>query len=168
VLLISDSEELLARVDAQLEIQLAALPRAEIARGALSASRLIRVDTLDDAFAISNAYAPEHLILALREPRAWLDKVQAAGSVFLGDDTPEALGDYCSGTNHVLPTGGAAAAYSGVAVASFQNFVSVQSATRAGIAAIGPDAVTLAEAEGLEAHANAVRLRLARAQARAA
>jgi histidinol dehydrogenase len=168
VLLISDSEELLARVDAQLENQLAALPRAEIARGALSASRLIRVDTLDDAFAISNAYAPEHLILALREPRAWLDKVQAAGSVFLGDDTPEALGDYCSGTNHVLPTGGAAAAYSGVAVASFQNFVSVQSATRAGIAAIGPDAVTLAEAEGLEAHANAVRLRLVRAQARAA
>jgi histidinol dehydrogenase len=168
VLLLSDSEELLARVDAQLETQLAALPRAEIARAALSASRLIRVDTLDDAFAISNEYAPEHLILALREPRAWLDKVQAAGSVFLGDDTPEALGDYCSGTNHVLPTGGAAAAYSGVSVASFQNFVSVQSATRAGIAAIGPDALTLAEAEGLEAHANAVRLRLARAQARAA
>lgn len=168
VLLVSDSEELLARVDVQLEIQLAALPRAEIARAALLASRLIRVDKLDDAFAISNDYAPEHLILALREPRAWLDKVQAAGSVFLGDSTPEALGDYCSGTNHVLPTGGAAAAYSGVSVASFQNFVSVQSATRAGITAIGPDAVTLAEAEGLEAHANAVRLRLARAQARAA
>jgi histidinol dehydrogenase len=168
VLLVSDSEELLARVDAQLEAQLAALPRAEIARQALVASRLIRVDRLDDAFAISNDYAPEHLILALREPRAWLDKVEAAGSVFLGDDTPEALGDYCSGTNHVLPTGGAAAAYSGVSVASFQNFVSVQSATHAGIAAIGPDAVTLAEAEGLEAHANAVRLRLARVQARAA
>jgi len=168
VLLVSDSEELLARVDAQLEAQLAALPRAEIARQALAASRLIRVDRLDDAFAISNDYAPEHLILALREPRAWLDKVEVAGSVFLGDDTPEALGDYCSGTNHVLPTGGAAAAYSGVSVTSFQNFVSVQSATRAGIAAIGPDAVTLAEAEGLEAHANAVRLRLARAQARAA
>lgn len=167
VLLLSDSEELLARVDAQIEAQLATLPRAEVARQALSASRLIRVDTLDDAFAISNDYAPEHLILALRDPRAWLDKVQAAGSVFLGDDTPEALGDYCSGTNHVLPTGGAAAAYSGVSVASFQNFVSVQSATRAGIAAIGPDAVTLAEAEGLEAHANAVRLRLARAQAQA-
>jgi histidinol dehydrogenase len=168
VLLISDSDELLAGVDAQLEIQLGALPRAEIARAALSGSRLIRVDTLEDAFAISNDYAPEHLILALREPRAWLDRVQAAGSVFLGDDTPEALGDYCSGTNHVLPTGGAAAAYSGVSVASFQNFVSVQSATRAGIAAVGPDAVTLAEAEGLEAHANAVRLRLVRAQARAA
>lgn len=168
VLLISDSDDLLARVDAELETQLAALSRAEIARAALSASRLIRVARLDDAFAISNDYAPEHLILALREPRTWLDKVQAAGSVFLGDDTPEALGDYCSGTNHVLPTGGAAAACSGVSVASFQNCVSVQSATRAGIAAIGPDAVTLAEAEGLDAHANAVRLRLARAQARAA
>ncbi len=168
VLLVTESERLIGRVDAEIEAQLAALPRADIARQALSASRLIRVDTLDEAFALSNDYAPEHLILAVREPRAWLDRVQAAGSVFLGDDTPEALGDYCSGTNHVLPTGGAAAAYSGVGVASFQNFVSVQSATRAGLAAIGPDAVTLAEAEGLQAHANAVRLRLARGRARAA
>lgn len=160
VLLLSDSEALLERVDVELEAQLAALPRAAIAREALSASRLVLVDTLDEAFAISNDYAPEHLILALRAPRDWLDRVAAAGSVFLGDHTPEALGDYCSGTNHVLPTGGAAAAWSGVNVASFQNFVSVQSATAAGIAAIGPDAVVLAEAEGLEAHANAVRLRL--------
>jgi histidinol dehydrogenase len=160
VLLISDDAGLLAQVEAQIEAQLAALPRAAIARAALSASRLIQVDSLDEAFAISNAYAPEHLILALREPRVWLDKVQAAGSVFLGDFTPEALGDYCSGTNHVLPTSGAARAYSGVSVASFQNFVSVQSASRAGIAAIGPCAVTLAEAEGLGAHAHAVTLRL--------
>jgi histidinol dehydrogenase len=166
-ILVSDSGELIARVDAEIEAQLAALPRAEIARKALSGSRLIRVDTLDDAFALSNDYAPEHLILALREPRAWLDRVQAAGSVFLGDYTPEALGDYCSGTNHVLPTGGAAAAYSGVSVASFQNFVSVQSATRSGLAAIGPDALAMAQAEGLEAHAHSVRVRLA-AQARAA
>src|SRR5690606_38438313 len=121
-----------------------------------------------DLFDISNAYAPEHLILALREPRAWLDRVDAAGSVFLGDYTPEALGDYCSGTNHVLPTGGAAHAYSGVSVSSFQNFVSVQAASGAGIAAIGPCAVTLAEAEGLEAHANAVRLRLRKAGAQEA
>ncbi|MET0289179.1 MAG: histidinol dehydrogenase, partial [Pseudoxanthomonas sp.] len=142
------------------DAQLAVLPRADIARKALAASRLVKVDTLDQAFAISNVYAPEHLILALRDPRAWLDKVEAAGSVFLGDYTPEALGDYCSGTNHVLPTSGAARAYSGVSVASFQNFVSVQSASAAGIAAIGPSAVTLAEAESLEAHANAVRLRL--------
>lgn len=160
VLLISDDAALLSAVLAQIEIQLQALPRALIAIQALSSSRLIRVESLEQAFDISNDYAPEHLILALREPRAWLDKVKAAGSVFLGDFTPEALGDYCSGTNHVLPTSGAAAAYSGVSVSSFQNFVSVQSASRAGIAAIGASAVTLARAEGLDAHANAVVLRM--------
>ncbi|TAA08676.1 histidinol dehydrogenase [Pseudoxanthomonas winnipegensis] len=163
VLLLSDDAGLLDRVEAALAAQLAALPRADIARRALSASRLVQVQTLEEAFAISNRYAPEHLILALREPRVWLPRVEAAGSVFLGDYTPEALGDYCSGTNHVLPTSGAARAYSGVSVASFQNFVSVQSASAAGILAIGPSAVTLAEAESLEAHANAVRLRLAEA-----
>lgn len=160
VLLLSDDEGLIEGVQDALATQLAALDRADIARQALSASRLVKVATLDDAFAISNRYAPEHLIVALREPRAWLDKVEAAGSVFLGDYTPEALGDYCSGTNHVLPTSGAARAYSGVSVASFQNFVSVQSVSRAGIAAIGGCALTLARAEGLDAHANAVALRL--------
>ncbi|TWT23845.1 histidinol dehydrogenase [Luteimonas marina] len=163
VLLLSDSAGLLDRVERELEAQLAALPRAEIARQALSRSRLVLTGTLDEAFDISNAYAPEHLILALREPRGWLDRVEAAGSVFLGDFTPEALGDYCSGTNHVLPTNGAARAYSGVSVSSFQNFVSVQGASAEGIAGIGRCAVTLAEAEGLEAHANAVRLRLDKA-----
>ena len=160
VLLITDHGALLDAVEQQIETQLAALPRAATARQALLASRLIRVDCLEQAFAISNDYAPEHLILALRDPRAWLDKVEVAGSVFLGDFTPEALGDYCSGTNHVLPTGGAAAAYSGVSVASFQNFVSVQAASRTGIANIGACAVTLARAERLDAHANAVVLRL--------
>lgn len=165
VLLLSDSAALIDRVEQQLHAQLAALPRADIARRALSASRLVRVDSLADAFAISNAYAPEHLILALREPRAWLDRVEAAGSVFLGDWTPEALGDYCSGTNHVLPTSGAARAWSGVSVASFQNSVSVQAASREGILAIGGCAVTMARAEGLDAHANAVALRLEAADA---
>src|SRR5690349_11635089 len=160
VLLLSTAASLLDAVDGELEAQLAALPRALIARAALAASRAILVDALDDAFAISNAYAPEHLILALREPRRWLDMVQAAGSVFLGDWAPEALGDYCSGTNHVLPTGGAARAISGLSVASFQNFVSVQAASREGIRAIGACAVTLARAEQLDAHANAVVLRL--------
>ena len=165
VLLLSDDAGLLSAVELELESQLALLPRAAIAREALAASRLIQVESLEQAFAISNEYAPEHLILALREPRAWLDKVQAAGSVFLGDFTPEALGDYCSGTNHVLPTSGAAAAYSGVSVSSFQNFVSVQSASRTGIAGIGACAVTLARAEGLDAHANAVTLRMREAAA---
>src|SRR5690606_41573528 len=154
-------------VEAELDLQLGRLPRAGIAAKALSRSRLIEVASLQEALAISNAYAPEHLILALREPRAWLDQVRAAGSVFLGDWTPAALGDYCSGTNHVLPTGGAARAWSGVGVGSFQNTLSVQTASRAGVAGIGPCAVTLAEAEGLEAHASAVRLRLAAADARA-
>ncbi|MFT4255848.1 MAG: histidinol dehydrogenase [Pseudoxanthomonas sp.] len=163
VLLVSDDDALLRAVREQLAVQLAALSRRDIATRALSASRLMKVESLDDAFAISNAYAPEHLILALREPRAWLGKVEAAGSVFLGDYTPEALGDYCSGTNHVLPTNGAARAYSGVSVASFQNFVSVQSASRDGIGAIGGDALVLAQAEGLDAHANAVALRMGRA-----
>lgn len=159
-LLVSDSPALLDAVEAALARQLAALPRAAIAAQALARSRLVEVDTLEEAFALSNAYAPEHLILALRAPRDWLDRVESAGSVFLGDDTPEALGDYCSGTNHVLPTDGAARAWSGVGVSAFQKAISVQAATPSGIRAIGPDAVTLAEAEGLEAHANAVRLRL--------
>ena len=163
VLLLSDSAELIDAVEDEIERQLATLPRAAIARQALAASRLIQVGALEDAFEISNRYAPEHLILALREPRAWLERVEAAGSMFLGDYTPEALGDYCSGTNHVLPTNGAARAYSGVSVASFQNFVSVQSASRAGIAAIGACAVTMARAEGLDAHANAVALRMEKA-----
>ncbi|WP_305803975.1 histidinol dehydrogenase [Stenotrophomonas sp. YIM B06876] len=160
VLLLSDDAALIAAVEIEIERQLATLPRAAIARQALSASRLILVDNLAQAFAISNRYAPEHLILALREPRHWLPQVEAAGSVFLGDYTPEALGDYCSGTNHVLPTAGAARAYSGVSVASFQNRISVQAASRAGIAAIGGCALVLARAEGLDAHANAVALRM--------
>lgn len=160
VLLLTDDPGMLARVAAAVDDQLGRLSRASIAVQALQASRLIQVESLAQAFEISNRYAPEHLILALREPRAWLDKVEAAGSVFLGDYTPEALGDYCSGTNHVLPTAGAARAYSGVSVASFQNLISVQSATPAGISAIGECARILARAEGLDAHENAVTLRM--------
>ncbi len=161
VLLASDSAALLDAVVTELEAQLPLLPRAGVARAALAASRLLRVGTLGTAFDIANRYAPEHLILALREPRAWLDRVRAAGSVFLGDWTPEALGDYCSGTNHVLPTGGAARAIGGLAVSSFQIAISVQAAAPTGIAAIGPCALTLAAVEGLEAHRRAVALRLA-------
>ncbi|MCC7633464.1 histidinol dehydrogenase [Stenotrophomonas rhizophila] len=160
VLLLTDDAALLAQVQAQVQVQLARLSRAAIAAQALQASQLILVDSLAQAFQISNRYAPEHLILALRAPRDWLAQVEAAGSVFLGDYTPEALGDYCSGTNHVLPTAGAARAYSGVSVASFQNLISVQSATAQGIAAIGGCARTLARAEGLDAHENAVALRM--------
>ena len=160
VLLLSDDAAMIAAVQEQVEAQVAQLSREAIARQALGASLLVKVSSITQAFEISNCYAPEHLILALREPRQWLDKVDAAGSVFLGDYTPEALGDYCSGTNHVLPTAGAARAYSGVSVASYQNQISVQAASREGIAGIGPCALTLARAEGLGAHANAVALRL--------
>ncbi len=160
VLLLTDSTALLEAVAAEVEAQLATLPRADIARRALEASRLVRVRDIAQAIAISNVYAPEHLILSVREPRAWLDRIGSAGSIFLGDWTPEALGDYCSGSNHVLPTGGAARAWSGLSVASFQKAITVQEATRAGIASAGPCAAILAHAEGLQAHARAVELRL--------
>lgn len=161
VILATDSVALLDAVEVEVRRQLAGLPRREIAQQALLHARLFQVDGLDDAFALSNEYAPEHLILALREPREWLDKVHSAGSVFLGDYAPEGLGDYCSGTNHVLPTNGAARAWSGVSVASFQKAISFQEVSRAGLAAIGPTAVVMARAEGLEAHAQSVLRRLA-------
>ncbi len=163
VLLLTDSVRLLDAVLAQVRQQLESLPRADIARVALGASRAVLVDTLDIAFDISNTYAPEHLILALREPQPWVERVTSAGTIFLGDWTPEALGDYCSGSNHVLPTGGAARAWSGLSVASFQKAITVQTASREGILNTGPCAATLAHAEGLQAHARAVELRLERA-----
>ena len=138
------------------------LPRADIARKALAASRILLTRDLATALDISNDYAPEHLILALRDPRAWVDRVHRAGSVFLGDHTPETLGDYCSGTNHVLPTAGAARFTGGVNVASFQIAMTVQQATPAGLAQVGPCAVVLSEAEQLHAHQRAVTRRLAR------
>ena len=161
VLLVTDSAPLLAAVAAELGAQLELLPRAATARAALAHARLVRVASIEQAFEVSNAYAPEHLILALRNPRAWLPRVRRAGSVFLGDFAPESLGDYCSGTNHVLPTDGAARAYSGVSVASFQTSISIQSVDAQGLAAIGSCAVTMARAEGLEAHAQSVLRRLA-------
>lgn len=161
VLLLSNDDALLDRVQRELEEQLATLPRAATARRALESSLSIRVDTLAQAFDVSNAYAPEHLIVAVRDARAWLPSVQAAGSVFLGDWAAEALGDYCSGTNHVLPTSGAARYCSGLNVASFQLAITVQEVQPQGLAAIGPCAVTLATAEGLDAHSRAVTLRMA-------
>lgn len=160
VILVSDSDALLAQVDMQIESQLQTLTRSDVARLALSASRLIKVDTLQTAFDISNEYAPEHLILAVREPRQWLSQVTSAGSVFLGDWAPVALGDYCSGTNHVLPTGAAARHCGGLNVASFQLAITVQEVQRAGLQAIGPCTVELANAEGLDAHRQSVALRL--------
>ncbi len=160
VILATNSPELINRVREQVERQLATLSRAAICRESLAHARLVLVDSLEQAFELSNDYAPEHLILALRDPDGWLESVQRAGSVFLGDDACETLGDYCSGTNHVLPTNGAARSHSGLSVASFQTAISVQSVTRTGLQSIGACAVQLARAEGLEAHARAVTLRL--------
>ena len=160
VILVSDDEAMLDLAIGQVRSQLESLPRAQVARQALESSLAIRVGELAQAFEISNAYAPEHLILALRDARDWLPRVRSAGSVFLGDWAPEALGDYCSGTNHVLPTSGAARWCSGLSVASFQTAITVQEISRDGIAEIGPCAVELARAEGLDAHRMAVQLRL--------
>ena len=162
VILLTDSPELAAAVADQVEEQVASLPRADIARKALVSSRLVVTPDLGTAVEVSNDYAPEHLILALRDPRAWVGRVDRAGSVFLGDHTPETLGDYCSGTNHVLPTAGAARFTGGVNVSAFQIAMTVQQATPAGLAEVGPCAVVLSEAEQLHAHQRAVTRRLAR------
>ncbi|MGN6520001.1 MAG: histidinol dehydrogenase [Dokdonella sp.] len=161
VLLVSPSERLLDAVAHALALQLASLPRAAIARAALAHARLIRVADLDAAVDIAERYAPEHLIVNTRDPRALLPRLSNAGSIFLGGWSPETLGDYCAGPNHVLPTLGFARAFSGVGVESFLRRVDVQEATSAGLRAIGPDAACLARAEALEAHARAVDLRLA-------
>lgn len=162
VLLLSDSDELLAQVAQQVALQAALLDRRDIVDRALAHARLVKCAGIAQAVQVSNRYAPEHLILAVREPRSWLDAVDSAGSVFLGDYAPEALGDYCSGTNHVLPTYGAARACSGVSVASFLKQITVQEVSAGGLAAIGRDAAVLARAEQLMAHERAVTRRLAR------
>jgi len=160
VLLVTVSADLARRVRVEVESQLAVLPRTEVAAGAIGNSRILLAVDLDEAVAISNRYAPEHLILAVEDAESLLEQVTAAGSVFMGYWTPESLGDYCSGTNHVLPTYGFARAFSGLGVEDFQRRITVQSASREGLEDIGPTAVTLARLEGLEAHASAVEIRL--------
>ncbi len=164
VLLVTDASDLAASVIGEVERQLGDLPRASTARQALAASHIVRVDSLAQAADVSNAYAPEHLILAVQAPRALLERIDSAGSVFLGPWSPEAVGDYCSGTNHVLPTYGHARAWSGVSVDSFLKQISVQELSADGLRGIGPCAETLAQAEGLHAHARAVSTRLAALQ----
>ena len=161
VLLITTSPELAAATLAEIERQKARLARRELVEGALAASSAIVVDDLATAFAIANRYAPEHLILQIDAPRDWLPRVQAAGSVFLGAWTPESVGDYCSGTNHVLPTYGFARRYSSLGVSDFLRSMTVQELTPEGLRTIGPIATTLAALEGLDAHAWAVTERLA-------
>jgi histidinol dehydrogenase len=160
VVLVSSSADIVERVVAEVGRQVDLLPRAEIARKALSGSRAFIVRNEEQAMALLNDYAPEHLILACREPERLAGAVINAGSVFLGHYSPESVGDYASGTNHVLPTNGHARAYSGVSVDSFVKKITFQQLTREGLEGIGATVMRMAEAEGLEAHARAVGIRL--------
>jgi len=160
VVLVSASVEMVERVVAAVDSQVEALPRAEIARKALANSRAVIVRDEGQAMDLLNEYAPEHLILACRNPERLAALVVNAGSVFLGNYSPESVGDYASGTNHVLPTNGYARVYSGVSVDSFVKKITFQQLTREGLAGIGPAVMRMAEAEGLEAHARAVGIRL--------
>ncbi len=158
--LLTPSRELAAAVADAIATQVLALSRSSILAASVPAIQLLVVTDLREAVTLSNAYAPEHLLLQVREPRRWLDAVSNAGSVFLGDHSPEPLGDYCSGTNHVLPTYGYARAYSGLSLLDFQKRITVQEISDEGLRELGPTAITLAELEGLDAHAAAVRIRL--------
>ena len=154
------SSELADKVIAAAKKQLASLSRRDIVREALEYSRVIVVDDLDTAIEVSNGYAPEHLILQCADARSTLPNIRNAGSVFLGEWTPESVGDYCSGTNHVLPTYGYARSYSGLGVEQFMRSMTVQELTREGLKSLEPTVVALAGLEGLDAHAAAVTLRL--------
>lgn len=160
VILVTKSVEWVDRLQTSLREQLSSLPRAAIAEKALTHSRAFIVRDETQAMTLLNEYAPEHLILACKEPERLAAKVVNAGSVFLGHYSPESAGDYASGTNHVLPTNGYARAYSGVSVDSFVKKITFQQLTIEGLAAIGPAVMRMAEAEGLDAHARAISLRL--------
>ena len=160
VVLVSTSRGLIRRVNDELLRQAATRSRSATIASSLANGRAIYVPSLPVAFEVSNRYAPEHLILAMEHARAWLPRVTAAGSVFLGNWTPEVLGDYCSGTNHVLPTGGFARSCSALSLADFTRRMTVQEATREGLANLGPVAERLAVLEGLDAHVQAIAIRL--------
>lgn len=160
VILISTSEDMIHQVEKELETQLAALPRHEIAEKTLVNSNFVLVHDKEEAMALSNAYAPEHLIIATSDYDALAEKVINAGSVFLGNYACESAGDYASGTNHTLPTHGYALAYNGVNLDSYNRKVTFQHLSEEGIRSIGPAVVCMSENEQLEAHANAMRLRV--------
>ncbi len=160
VLLICNDASMIEKVRKAVDTQLNLLPRKNIAQQALDNSKSILVSNMDEAMLISNQYAPEHLIIAADQAELLAAKVVNAGSVFLGHYTPESAGDYASGTNHTLPTNGHARAYSGVSVDSFVKKVTFQQITKEGIQQVGPTVITMAEAEGLDAHANAVKIRI--------
>lgn len=160
VLLVTCSEKVLKAVETAVAEQLAVLPRKDIAAKALENSKLILMRNESDAMDLLNEYAAEHLILSCENAEALAAKVINAGSVFIGNYSPESVGDYASGTNHTLPTNGYARAYSGVSVDSFVRKITFQQLSNEGLQRIGNTVIEMAEAEGLQAHANAVRVRL--------
>lgn len=160
VILLTDSEELAQKVDEQLEVQLSTLSRKQTAQAALENSKTIVLNSMSQCIEWSDAYAPEHLIINTKDSDEVAQKINVAGSIFIGPYTCESLGDYASGTNHTLPTYGYARNYSGVSVDSFVNKVTYQKATAQGIQNLGPAVETMAAAEGLDAHEKAVSLRL--------
>lgn len=160
VLFITMEKKLLVEVEKQVHEQLKALDRKDLAKESLKNSRLILVKDIEEAVDLVNEYAPEHLILQLHNADVITEKIKNAGSVFLGNFTPEAAGDYASGTNHTLPTNGYAKAFSGVSVDSFVKKITFQQISATGLKALGPVIETMAEAEQLQAHKNAVSIRL--------
>lgn len=162
VLLLTTSARLLAEVQKEVERQTALLPRCQIAGKALENSRLVLLSNMDEVLEMSNEYAPEHLIIHTADAEQLAERVVNAGSVFIGEWSPESAGDYASGTNHTLPTSGYAKAYSGVNVDSFLRKITFQQLSREGLDRLGPTVQTMAAGESLDAHKNAVTIRLSR------
>ncbi len=160
VFLVSTDERIIQETFLAIEDQLKELPRRELAERALLNSKFILVATEKEAADLLNEYAAEHLILACKNPEAFADQIRNAGSIFLGNYTPESAGDYASGTNHTLPTNGFARSYSGVNLDSFTKKITLQSISKAGLSHLGKIIIDMAEAESLQAHANAVKVRL--------
>ena len=160
VILVSDSKPFVNEVNIEIEKQLLELPRKNIADAALKNSKALIIDSAEDAINLINNYGPEHLIICTRNNAYFVDYIENAGSVFIGNYTPESAGDYASGTNHTLPTNGFSKAYSGVNLDSFTKAITFQEISKKGIVNIGTTIELMAEAEGLHAHKNAVTLRL--------
>ncbi|CAM4265520.1 histidinol dehydrogenase [Gillisia limnaea] len=160
VILVSTSKTLISAVEAEIESQIVVLPRKEVAQKAIDNSKLIFVENDELAIEMINEYGPEHFIICTKNENFYIDGIENAGSVFIGNYTPESAGDYASGTNHTLPTNGYAKQYSGVNLDSFMKSMTFQKISEEGIRKIGPAIELMAEAEGLQAHKNAVTLRL--------
>lgn len=160
VILLTTSEEVAEKTQLCVKEQLKELPRREIAQKALANSKVVLLRSIDEAIDFSNLYAPEHLILSCENAEVLTGKIISAGSVFVGNYSPESVGDYASGTNHTLPTNGYAAMYSGVSVDSFVKKITIQQLTKEGLANIGNTVMQMAAAEGLDAHKNAIAIRL--------